>query len=38
MQLEELETLIEYHYWARDRLLAAVAPLPLDQFTERSWE
>jgi uncharacterized damage-inducible protein DinB len=34
MQLDELETLIEYHYWARDRLLAAVATLPPEQFTE----
>ena len=28
----ELATLIDYHYWARDRILAAVEPLPAEQF------
>jgi uncharacterized damage-inducible protein DinB len=29
----DLVTLIDYNYWARDRLLGAVAPLPAEQFT-----
>jgi len=35
MNLEELRTLVNYHYWARDRLLDGVAPLSHAQFTER---
>ena len=31
MNLQELQTLLEYHYWARDRLLEAVAPLTHQQ-------
>jgi uncharacterized damage-inducible protein DinB len=33
MTLPELQTLLEYHYWARDRVLDAAAALPADQFT-----
>jgi uncharacterized damage-inducible protein DinB len=33
MTLQELRVLLDYHYWARDRVLAAVEPLPQDQFT-----
>ncbi|MBI4888514.1 MAG: DinB family protein [Acidobacteria bacterium] len=33
MNLPELRTLLDYHYWARDRLLAAVERLPAEQFT-----
>lgn len=33
MPLAELRSLLDYHYWARDRLLTAVAPLPPEQFT-----
>jgi uncharacterized damage-inducible protein DinB len=33
MTTPQLETLVDYHYWARDRLLAAVEPLPPDHFT-----
>ena len=33
MTLQELRVLLDYHYWARDRVLAAVEPLPHDQFT-----
>lgn len=33
MNLPELQALLDYHYWARDRLLAAVAPLTAEQFT-----
>jgi len=29
----DLRTLLDYHYWARDRLLAAVEPLTPEQFT-----
>lgn len=29
----ELVTLVDYHYWARDRMLDAIEPLPADQFT-----
>ena len=32
MTLQDLRTLLEYHYWARDRLLAALDPLTPDQF------
>jgi uncharacterized damage-inducible protein DinB len=33
MTLQELQTLLEYHYWARDRVLDAAAALTADQFT-----
>jgi uncharacterized damage-inducible protein DinB len=33
MTYGELRTLIDYHYWARDRLLAAVDALTEDQLT-----
>ena len=33
MTHEDLRTLLDYHYWARDRLLAAVEALTPDQFT-----
>jgi uncharacterized damage-inducible protein DinB len=33
MHLEELRTLVDYHYWARDRALDAVAALDPEQFT-----
>ncbi len=33
MTLQDLRTLLDYHYWARDRLLEAVAPLTADQLT-----
>lgn len=33
MNLQDLQTMIEYHYWARDRLLAALEPLTADQYT-----
>jgi len=32
MNKQELELLYDYHYWARDRMLAAVEPLTPDQF------
>jgi uncharacterized damage-inducible protein DinB len=32
MNLDDLQTLLDYHYWARDRLLDAVEPLAADQF------
>jgi uncharacterized damage-inducible protein DinB len=32
VNLQDLRTLLDYHYWARDRLLAALDPLPPDQF------
>jgi uncharacterized damage-inducible protein DinB len=31
MNLQDLRTLLDYHYWARDRLLEAIAPLTADQ-------
>jgi uncharacterized damage-inducible protein DinB len=34
MNLEDLRTLVDYHYWARDRALDAAATLPPDQFTQ----
>jgi len=30
----ELATLVDFHYWARDRVLDAVEPLSPDQFTK----
>jgi uncharacterized damage-inducible protein DinB len=33
MNLADLNTLIDYHYWARDRLLEALEPLTPEQFT-----
>ena len=33
MTYQDLQTLVDYHYWARDRLLEAVEPLSLEQFT-----
>jgi uncharacterized damage-inducible protein DinB len=33
MNLDDLTTLLDYHYWARDRLLDALEPLPAEQFT-----
>jgi uncharacterized damage-inducible protein DinB len=34
MNLEQLRTLVDYHYWARDRLLDAVERLSSEQFTK----
>jgi uncharacterized damage-inducible protein DinB len=33
MTLEELWTLLAYHYWARDRMFEAVEPLTPEQYT-----
>jgi uncharacterized damage-inducible protein DinB len=33
MTRADLKTLLEYHYWARDRLLDAVEPLTPEQYT-----
>jgi uncharacterized damage-inducible protein DinB len=33
MNRQDLQTLVDYHYWARDRMLAAVEPLSSEQFT-----
>jgi uncharacterized damage-inducible protein DinB len=35
MTLSELRTLVDYHYWAGDRLLEAVARLTPEQFTRK---
>jgi uncharacterized damage-inducible protein DinB len=35
MNLQDLRTLVDYHYWARDRLLEAVDGLTHDKFVER---
>ena len=32
MNLQDLRTLLDYHYWARDRLLDALEPLTAEQF------
>jgi uncharacterized damage-inducible protein DinB len=32
MTVEDLQTMIDYHYWARDRLLDALEPLTADQY------
>lgn len=33
MTTQDLQTLLDYHYWARDRTLEAVEPLTPEQFT-----
>jgi uncharacterized damage-inducible protein DinB len=33
MNLQDLRTMLDYHYWARDRLLDALETLPPDQLT-----
>ena len=33
MNLQDLQTLLDYHYWARDRLLDALEALMPEQFT-----
>jgi len=33
MNVRDLNLLLDYHYWARDRLLEAVEPLPPEQLT-----
>jgi uncharacterized damage-inducible protein DinB len=34
MNLQDLRTLLDYHYWARDRLLEAIDPLTPEQFNQ----
>jgi uncharacterized damage-inducible protein DinB len=34
MTLQDVQALVDYHYWARDRLLKAVEPLTPEQFTK----
>ena len=33
MTVQDLQTMLDYHYWARDRLLAALDPLAPEQYT-----
>ena len=33
MNLQDLRTLLDYHYWARDRILKALEPLSPEEFT-----
>jgi uncharacterized damage-inducible protein DinB len=33
MNSDDLRTMLDYHYWARDRMLAAVAALTPEQYT-----
>lgn len=33
MTVGDLRVLLDYHYWARDRMFEALAPLTADQFT-----
>jgi uncharacterized damage-inducible protein DinB len=33
VNVRELNSLLDYHYWARDRMLEALEPLAPDQFT-----
>jgi uncharacterized damage-inducible protein DinB len=33
MDVQDVRTLIDFHYWARDRMLNAVEPLSPEQFT-----
>ena len=32
MNHHDLQTMLDYHYWARDRLLEAIEPLSLEQY------
>jgi len=32
MNVQDLRTMVDYHYWARDRLLAALEPLTPEQY------
>ena len=32
MNLQDLQTMVDYHYWARDRMLDALEPLTSDQY------
>jgi len=32
LNIQDLRTLLDYHYWARDRILAALEPLTPEQF------
>jgi uncharacterized damage-inducible protein DinB len=32
MNLQDLQTMLDYHYWARDRMLDALEPLAPDQY------
>jgi len=34
MTFADLQTLIDYHYWARDRLLEAIEPLTAEQWSK----
>jgi len=34
MNAADLKTMVEYHYWARDRLLEALEPLTEDEYNE----
>lgn len=34
MNLADLRTLLDYHYWARDRMIDAIASLTYEQFTK----
>ena len=34
MNLQDLRTLLDYHYWARDRILSALEPVTPEQFTK----
>lgn len=33
MNIQDLRTLLDYHYWARDRMLAALLPLTPEEYT-----
>ena len=33
MNIQDLRTLLDYHYWARDRILKALEPVSPEQFT-----
>ena len=35
MNLQELRTLLDYHYWARDRMLAALGPVTAEQYARQ---
>jgi uncharacterized damage-inducible protein DinB len=34
MNVRDLQTMIDYHYWARDRLFGAIAPLTPEQYAK----
>jgi uncharacterized damage-inducible protein DinB len=35
MNLQDLRTMLDYHYWARDRMIDAIEPLTVEQYNRK---